>query len=146
MRLRRAAPADAPVLARILGDWQRETPWMPVLHSQDANLRHMARVLVAEEVRVAEASGVVLGFLARDGAEVSKLFVDAPARGRGMGAALLAEAQGRCDRLYLWTFQANTGARAFYARAGFREVQRTDGAGNEERLPDLRLCWERDVR
>ena len=43
--------------------------------------------------------------------------------------------------LTLWTFQANDGARRFYAREGFREVEFTDGAGNAEKLPDVRLEW-----
>ena len=32
-------------------------------------------------------------------------------------------------------------ARAFYARHGLVELERTDGSGNEERAPDLRMAW-----
>ncbi len=32
-------------------------------------------------------------------------------------------------------------ARAFYARHGLVELERTDGAGNEERAPDIRMAW-----
>jgi putative acetyltransferase len=47
------------------------------------------------------------------------------------------------DRLSLWTFQANEGARRFYAREGFAEVRMTEG-DNEEGLPDVLLEWVRD--
>ncbi len=43
--------------------------------------------------------------------------------------------------LDLWTFQSNIGAQRFYNRHGFLEVMRTDGAGNEERSPDIRYRW-----
>lgn len=35
----------------------------------------------------------------------------------------------------------NTPARAFYARHGLVELERTDGSGNEERTPDLKMAW-----
>jgi ribosomal protein S18 acetylase RimI-like enzyme len=43
--------------------------------------------------------------------------------------------------LALWTFQSNVRAQAFYARHGFVEVRRTDGAANEEKTPDVRMVW-----
>jgi GNAT superfamily N-acetyltransferase len=58
--------------------------------------------------------------------------------GAGVGAALLAHALEALPRpLRLYTFQANRHARAFYERQGFVAVQFTDGAGNEERCPDV---------
>ena len=41
----------------------------------------------------------------------------------------------------LWTFQDNAGARRFYDRHGLRAVELTDGAGNEEKMPDVRYAW-----
>jgi hypothetical protein len=41
----------------------------------------------------------------------------------------------------LWTFQVNGPARRFYERHGFVEVAQTDGSGNEEAEPDVRLEW-----
>ncbi len=35
------------------------------------------------------------------------------------------------ERLTLWAFQQNGAALRFYAREGFAEIARTDGAGNE---------------
>ena len=49
--------------------------------------------------------------------------------------------KARAGRLWLWTFQANLGAQRFYLREGFAEVRRTDGAGNDEGLPDIQYHW-----
>lgn len=49
--------------------------------------------------------------------------------------------QRRPDGLQLWTFQVNGPARRFYERHGFAAVEETDGAGNEEREPDVRYVW-----
>lgn len=45
--------------------------------------------------------------------------------------------------LHLWAFQRNARALRFYARRGFRVVERTDGSRNEEREPDALLAWVR---
>jgi GNAT superfamily N-acetyltransferase len=47
--------------------------------------------------------------------------------------------------LELWTFQVNESARRFYERHGFTEVEHTDGAGNEEREPDVRYAWRPSI-
>lgn len=85
----------------------------------------------------------ILGFLALDPADslVSSLYLTPEARGQGIGKALLDRAKAECPLgLGLWTFVANTGARRFYEREGFREVARTDG-DNEEGLPDILFRW-----
>ena len=41
----------------------------------------------------------------------------------------------------LWVFQQNEGARRFYERHGCTLVLETDGADNEEHLPDALLEW-----
>jgi hypothetical protein len=47
------------------------------------------------------------------------------------------------NSLELWCFQANSRARRFYEARGFHAILFTDGAGNEERTPDVRYRWER---
>lgn len=141
VRLRAAAPEDAPPLARVLGDWVRETGWMPVLHSRDEDIGFLRHLIETTEVTVAEG-GATLGFLALDSEEVRALHLAPDARGRGIGRALLGRAKAARGRLSLWTFQGNRRAIAFYEREGFRVAERTDGSGNEERLPDLRMVWE----
>jgi len=41
----------------------------------------------------------------------------------------------------LYTFQDNQRARNFYERRGFRAVTYSDGAGNEEKCPDMLYEW-----
>jgi chorismate mutase len=38
-------------------------------------------------------------------------------------------------------FEMNTPARAFYERHGLLELERTDGRGNEEKCPDIKMAW-----
>lgn len=141
MRLRSAVPEDAPALARVLGDWVRETGWMPVLHSREEDIGFLGHLIGTKGVTVAEDRGPV-GFLALEGEEVRALYLAPGARGRGTGKALLDAAKAGRGRLSLWAFEANGRAVAFYEREGFRVAERTNGARNEEGLPDLRLVWE----
>jgi len=62
-----------------------------------------------------------------------------------VGKALLRHVQTDRPMVRLWTFQANTAAQQFYLRHGFVETQRTDGAGNDEHLPDVRFEWVREA-
>jgi GNAT superfamily N-acetyltransferase len=73
---------------------------------------------------------------------IEQLYVDPDLTGAGIGAQLLAVAKRERPRgLQLWTFVSNEGAQRFYLRHDFREMERTDGAGNEERAPDIRYAW-----
>ena len=117
-----------------------ETGWMPRLHSAAEDIAHCGDMIARGWVTV--IGDRARAFLARNGGYVHALYVAPEARGQGLGAALIADAQ-QADRLELWTFVANTGAQNFYARHGFVEVERTDGQGNDEGLPDIRYVWER---
>lgn len=142
--IRRATWADASAVA---GVWLRsrkasEPDIPPPIHSDDEVRAWFAEVVLAERVTwVAEVDGAVVGLLVLDGPWVDQLYVDPARTGQGLGSRLLerAKAEGP-EGLDLWTFQANTGARRFYARQGFAEVARTDG-DNEEGAPDVRLAW-----
>ena len=136
--IRDAVAGDAGVLARVLGDWVRDTEWMPKLHSREEDLGFLQGLIAACRVRIL---GEGAGFMAVEGGVVRALYLEPAARGLGLGKALLDEAKGRAGRLELYTFEANAGARRFYAREGFREVR--FGAENEEGLPDVFLVWQR---
>ncbi len=138
-----ARPGDAVAIGAILSDWIDETDWMPRVHKREDEQAFAADLVSRGWVSVARQRGRVVGFLARDGAEVVALYVARGARGQGVGRALLTRAKRRSTRLALWTFQFNHPARAFYEAQGFDEVRRTGGAGNDEKLPDIRYAWER---
>jgi putative acetyltransferase len=61
----------------------------------------------------------------------------------GAGTQLIdaAKASG-IGALELWCFQANERARRFYEARGFHAIRFTDGAQNEEHMPDIRYRWE----
>jgi ribosomal-protein-alanine N-acetyltransferase len=81
---------------------------------------------------IAEGEAVALLRAVADEAEILTLAVAPPARGRGIGAAVLsaglAEAVARGVRAcFLEVAAANVAARALYAAAGFAEVGRRPG-------------------
>lgn len=143
--LRPARSFDAAACAAIVNDWIDATPWMPRIHDA-ATIAWFYRehVFRHQRVTVIERGGEVAGFLALDPTRdcVTSLYLHAAARGSGLGARLLGHAKAQTPRLSLWAFQANTGARRFYLREGFREGRRSDGE-NEERLPDIEFLWQR---
>lgn len=139
----RATPADAIPLALILGDWARETGWMPLLHSRDEDAGFLSGLIESHEVRVPRAAARPLGFLAQRHGHIDALYLAPEARGLGIGKALLDQVKTEQPLIELWTFQANVRAIAFYLREGFHEAERTDGRRNDEGLPDLRLVWEK---
>lgn len=139
--VRAARPEEAPACAAILNAWIDEMPWMPRVHPADDVVRRY-REFVFPNRTVWVAGDDVAGYLALDETEGFITSLYAARRGEGVGKALVDHVKGPRDLLQLWTFVANTDARRFYAREGFREVERTEG-DNEEGLPDVRLLWER---
>src|SRR3954468_833371 len=82
------------------------------------------------------------GFLALSEGWVDQLYLEPVWRGGGIGDRFVALARRRQPAgLQLWTFQVNEAARRFYERQGFVAAEWTDGAGNEEREPDVRYVW-----
>lgn len=142
-RLTDAHKGDVVALAKFIGDWVRETGWMPVLHTRTEDEDFVAALLASHAVRVARGGSQPLGFLARQEGRIQALHVASGARGQGIGRALLDEVKAVEPEISLWTFQANTRAIAFYTGAGFVEAERTDGAATDEGLPDLRMIWSR---
>lgn len=96
--------------------------------------------LAADETRV-------IGIASRDGEWVTQLYVAPGSTRMAIGQRLLDKMLAEAAAggvLRLWTFQRNAGARRFYERNAFVAVELTDGAGNEEREPDVR--YERVLR
>jgi chorismate mutase/ribosomal protein S18 acetylase RimI-like enzyme len=95
-----------------------------------------------DEMWLAEAGGAVAAYARFSETWLDDLYVLPARAGQGLGSALLdvAKAQ-RPGGFCLWVFEMNTRARGFYARHGLVELERTDGTGNEEKAPDIRMAW-----
>lgn len=141
--LRPARSTDAGRTGDILSAFIDNTDWMPRVHSRAEDLSFAADMIDRGWVTVALAGEQVAGFSARDAEMVHALYVSERMWGRGLGSMLLSALQQESDRLILWTFQANTRAQGFYLKHGFAEVERSDGARNDEGLPDIRMEWTR---
>jgi putative acetyltransferase len=141
--LRDARPGDGVAVAGVFAASRAEMRYLPQLHSQEENVAFFsAQVLPTSRVTVADVAGEVVAFAAVKNGWLEHLYVVPAQQGRGIGGALLGRAMGQSPGgLSLWAFVANHRAIAFYERAGFVEVLRTDGSGNEERQPDVQLRW-----
>ena len=144
--LRAARSTDAGKTGAILDAFCSQTRWMPKLHSGAEAIAFCGKMIDQAWVTVAQERGDVVGFLARDDTEIVALYVRDRARGQGIGTRLLQGAQSGTDHLQLWTFQANTGAQRFYERHGFGETARSDGASNDENLPDIHYVWTKGAQ
>ena len=85
----------------------------------------------------------MIGIIAFREGWIDQLYVLSSAQCCGVGSELLQVAKSAFDRLNLWTFQRNIGARRFYERRGFVLVAETDGARNDEKEPDAHYLWTR---
>jgi len=143
MILRKAEVSDASDIAAIHRRARAAgMPWLPVLHTPAQDIGFFTnRVLPVETVQVTIAGQKIAGFSAFHDGWLNHLYIDPDNWRTGIGAALLSHAQTVNSALQLWTFQGNLAARAFYAAAGFKEAEFTDGRANEEKTPDVRLLW-----
>ena len=141
--LRAATDADAPEVARVLIASRRVIPEVRWAHDgADGRGWVQSTLIPCGGVTVAVDEGRIVGVLAvarqADAAWIEQLCVDPERLRSGVGNALLRRALATLPRpLRLWTFQANADARGFYEHHGFAAVRFTDGAGNEERCPDV---------
>ena len=128
IEVRVAGPGDAGAVARLETLCLGEDAWSEGLIHEG-----IRGALPTVSYLVAEASGSVVGHAvtsaAGDIAELQRIAVDPGRRRRGVASALLegvVEAVGRtdADRLLLEVREDNRAALAFYAQAGFTEVDR----------------------
>jgi GNAT superfamily N-acetyltransferase len=142
--IRRATLADAAAIAMIQARSWRHA-YADIVAPEDMPEPEQRERRLGEyiagggEVYVSEQGDQVAGFALLDGHELRALYVDPPAQGAGVGTALLQaavealRAAGHAEA-FLWTFEANGLARAFYERHGWQLV-----AGHQQRLaPEVR--------
>jgi|KBSMisStandDraft_5_1062788.scaffolds.fasta_scaffold24444_3 GNAT superfamily N-acetyltransferase len=137
LHLRRALPADAPVVAECVeaayAHWVGRIgrkPW-PMLQDY-------GRVIEAEHVVVALVQGEIAGVLVLsetpDGFLVDNVAVFPERKGQGIGRALLIHAEQEARErghasLYLYTNEKMTENIALYCRAGYAEYERRQEQG-----------------
>lgn len=98
--------------------------------------------LTTRQVWLAEDALGLAGFATLTGDWLESLYVAPERQGTGVGTALLDLAKAlRPGGFGLWVFASNTPARGFYRRHGLIELEHTDGSGNTEREPDIRMAW-----
>ena len=146
LSLRRAEPDDAPAIAALYTRARlAAVPMMPPgRHTAEEDLAWLSAQLArpTHEMWLAERAGALRGYAMIDPVWLEHLFVHADHTGEGVGTVLLDLVKSlRPDGFSLWVFESNTGARRFYARHGLVELERTNGAANEERAPDIRMAW-----
>jgi len=144
--VRRAGADDATAIADLYTQARiHAVPQMPpALHSNDEDRAYVAHRVADPEVTmwVAERGGELLGFATCTPTFLDALYVRPDLKGQGVGSLLLDVVEAtHPDGYELWVFESNVGARRLYERRGLVEVERTDGSGNEERSPDIRMAW-----
>jgi GNAT superfamily N-acetyltransferase len=126
--IRPATRDDAPAISDVFVRARDEMAYLPRIPEDDRPLLD-GWFLERAELWVAEEEGRVVGFAGVSGDELTHLYVDPPAQNCRVGTALLEHVNRlRPERLELWVFQKNEGARRFYKRHGFRLVRTTNGA------------------
>jgi GNAT superfamily N-acetyltransferase len=100
-------------------------------------------VIPNNTIRIALLNGRIVGFIAASLDCLSQLYIRQDFQRRGIGARLLEWAKKQsCGSLFLYTFERNAGARAFYERNGFALV--SDGFEKNWQLDDLKYEWRAD--
>ncbi|MES2958238.1 MAG: GNAT family N-acetyltransferase [Pseudomonadota bacterium] len=101
-------------------------------------------VLPKNEVRLALLGDELMGFVAASRESVAQLHVRVGFQRRGIGTAMLAWAKAQsAGSLWLFTFQRNHGACAFYEHNGFHVIAR--GFEPMWQLADVKYQWSADA-
>jgi GNAT superfamily N-acetyltransferase len=143
-----ASKCDADRIAEIyLASRKQFLSYAPLAHTDD-EIRTWIRqtLLPSGGLTKAVANDSIVGFLAISHDQlhgwIDQLYLVPSATGSGLGSTFVERAKMQLGPpIRLYTFQANEGARRFYLRHGFREIELTDGSGNEEKTPDVLMEW-----
>jgi ribosomal protein S18 acetylase RimI-like enzyme len=139
VEIRDARPEDAPALTALVR--RAYAPYVPRIGREPAPMASdYSALIAAERVRVAIRSDALVGLLVTmpysDHLLIENVAVDPEAHGRGVGAALLAEADRETEvrglsELRLYTNAAMTENLEYYPKRGFVETGRRTEDGFE---------------
>jgi GNAT superfamily N-acetyltransferase len=144
--VRAAEESDGPAVAALYTSARvHAVPRMPpARHTAEEDVAFYTRRIADDDVTtwLAEADGELLGFAMCTPTFLDGLYVRPDLTGQGIGSLLLDVVEATHPAGYeLWVFASNTDARRLYRRRGLVEVEHTDGSGNEENAPDVRMAW-----
>src|SRR5205823_6491530 len=118
-------------------------PFLLALHDAHEDQHFLSTiVLPTHHVWLAEVDRQPVGHIAFSADWVHHPYIAPQFQRRGLGQRLLDIAKTASPVLKLWVFQVNTPAIQFYERQGFHIIERTAGASNEARMPDLLMEWK----
>jgi hypothetical protein len=140
--IRRATPKDAPGAAEVFLASRATMTYLPRLHTDDETRAFIRRAVGEAETWIAERDGEIVGFAVIHDRMLHHLYVHPSRFNTNTGGRLFEQVcTEHPEGFQLWAFQQNTGARRFYERHGCALVRLTDGAENEEKLPDALYVW-----
>lgn len=143
VQVRPGRAEDLPALAEVHRR-ARETAAMPAA-TGDVEAWVGGWDLDDDDLWVALVDGEPAAYARMHGAWLDDLYVHPDHQRRGIGSLLLdVVCSLRPQGFGLWVFTANTAARRFYVGRGLVELEQTDGSGNPEHEPDVRLVWPGD--
>jgi len=144
MRIRKAIAEDIACCADIHILARQRMPYLPQTHTAvEVHVWTREIVFARQNVWVAEINQRIVGYASLESGFLTNLYVHQDHQRRGVGSALLAQVKTSAPEGFkLWTFQPNEGAIRFYERHGLRTLKVTDGAENEERVPDRLMAWQ----
>jgi putative acetyltransferase len=135
--IRRATEADVEEIVSIFEPSFGLLDFLPTLHTHEDHLAFFGARVREDEVYI-----LGRGFAVVHENWLGHLYVHPDEIGAGVGHALFEHVQTlRPDGFQFWVFQQNERARRFYEARGAIAVEFTDGAGNEEKTPDVRYEW-----
>ncbi len=151
MKIERATPAQAGIVARLLHDFNHEfeTPVPPVVELEQRFVRLLQRdtvvvVLALDPAPVGFALLTLRPTPYSDGplAQLEELYVVPAVRGSGIGSAMLRCAirtvqERGCEEMHINVDEPDIDARRFYERHGFSNYE----LGQEYRM----LCYVREL-
>jgi GNAT superfamily N-acetyltransferase len=140
--LRPALPGDVESIVSVHLSSRGTAAMPPGIHPEHEVRAWLTERLDLDEVWAAEVDGEVAAYARFTETWLDDLYVAPDRAGQGLGSALLDLVKARRPEGFcLWVFEMNAPARGFYARHGLVELERTDGSGNEEKQPDIKMAW-----
>src|SRR5262245_14765363 len=148
MKVRPLQDEDVPATVALWHETRKDT-YHFLVNERSLTLHDSARyfeevIRPGADLWVAEEGEQILGYLARKGSYIDRLYVRPSAQRKGVGLALLRKAQELSPGgLQLHTHQENTKARRFYEKHGFKAV-RYGVSPPPDSAPDVEYHWRPD--